>query len=243
MSNWATRSKYRLVYLGKSKDTALLHMQALVGAFKQFNTTDLNGFKQKSTSFDAKALAVYQERLFRDEGFILNIEELASVFHLPHTSVDTPNIVWAASKTAEPPTILPTTLNYTPEEISCFGRTNFRNSNLTFGGLRTDRGRHIYVIGQTGTGKSYMLELLALADMKYRQGYAIIDPHGDCAVNNLQAIPEEQIENVIYFNPADIEFPIGFNPLEVTDSPAKTQHCQRLGWRYEAHVRFLGTTT
>ena len=212
--------KIRLVYLGESEDTALLHMQALVGAFKQFNTTELNGFKQKSTSF-TRVLKAHQERLFREEGFILNIEELASVFHLPHTSVDTPNIVWAASKTAEPPSTLPTNQNYTPGEVSCFGRTNFRNSNLTFGGLRTDRGRHIYVIGQTGTGKSYLMELLALADMQYRQGYAIIDPHGDCAVNNLQAIPEDQIENVIYFNPADIEFPIGFNPLEVTDSRQK----------------------
>ena len=213
--------KIRLVYLGESENTALLHMQALVGAFKQFNTTELNGFKQKSASSNAGVLKAHQERLFREEGFILNIEELASVFHLPHTSVDTPNIVWAASKTAEPPTTLPTTQNYTPEEISCFGRTNFRNSNLTFGGLRTDRGRHIYIIGQTGTGKSYLMELLALADMQYRQGYAIIDPHGDCAVNNLQSIPEEQIEDVIYFNPADIEFPIGFNPLEVTDSRQK----------------------
>ncbi len=211
----------RLVYLGSNKSTALLHMQALVGAFKQFNTTELNGFKQQSSSFNADLLQDYWERKFNNQGFILNIEELASVFHLPHTSVDTPNIVWAASKTAEPPTALPTSQNCPPGEISCFGITDFRNSNLSFGSLRSDRGRHIYVIGQTGTGKTGLLELLALADMKNRQGYAIVDPHGDFAANNIQAIPKEQIQDVIYFNPADTDFPIGFNPLEVTDSRQK----------------------
>ena len=82
--------KIRLVYLGSDKNTALLSMQALVGAFKQFNTSELNGFKQKSSSFDPNALNDYKKRNFKDSGLIFNIEELASVFHLPHTSVDTP---------------------------------------------------------------------------------------------------------------------------------------------------------
>ena len=211
----------RLVYLGNDQKTALLRMQALVGAFKQFNTTELNGFRQKSSSFNAKLLQTYGARHFDNEGFILNIEELASVFHLPHTSVDTPNIIWASSKTAEPPTTLPTLQKYSPEEISCFGVTNFRNSDLRFGSLRSDRGRHIYVIGQTGTGKSGLLELLALSDIQHDQGYAIVDPHGDFALNNLLTIPKNKIQDVVYFNPADIDFPIAFNPLEVTDSRQK----------------------
>ena len=211
----------RLVYLGNDQKTALLRMQALVGAFKQFNTTELNGFRQKSSSFNAKLLQDYGSRRFDKEGFILNIEELASVFHLPHTSVDTPNIIWASSKTAEPPASLPTSQKHAAGAISCFGLTNFRSSNLKFGSLRSDRGRHIYVIGQTGTGKSGLLELLALSDMQYGQGYAIVDPHGDFALNNLQAIPQSKVRDVIYFNPADTEFPVAFNPLEVTDSRQK----------------------
>ena len=213
--------KIRLVYLGDSRETALLRMQALVGAFKQFNTTELNGFKQKSGNFDAKALSEYSTRSFKDEGFVLNIEELASVFHLPHTSVDTPNIIWVASKTAEPPAGLPKAGSLPPETLSLFGQTNFRNSHLEFGSLRSDRARHIYIIGQTGTGKSGLLELLSLADIQYNQGYAIIDPHGDFAINNLQAIPEHKIKDVVYFNPTDSEFPVGFNPLEATDSRQK----------------------
>ena len=213
--------KIRLVYLGSSRETALLRMQALVGAFKQFNTTELNGFQQQSADFDTKSLQQYRNRDFKDSGFILNIEELASVFHLPHTSVDTPNIVWASAKTAEPPSILPTDQNYQSTELSCFGKTNFRSSNLTFGSLRSDRGRHVYVIGQTGTGKSGLLELLSLSDMQHNHGYAIVDPHGDFAINNLQMIPQEKIKDVVYFNPADADFPIGFNPLEVSDSRQK----------------------
>lgn len=213
--------KIRLAYLGANESAASLHMQALVGAFKQFNTTELNGFKQKSSSFNVKFLEAYRQRDFKDQGFILNIEELASVFHLPHTSVDTPNIIWASSKTAEPPATLPTIHNSVVEELSCFGETNFRNSNLVFGGLRSDRGRHIYVIGQTGTGKTGLLELLSLADIDQNEGYAIVDPHGDFAVNNLNSIPQDRIKDVIYFNPADSEFPVGFNPLEVTDSRQK----------------------
>ena len=213
--------KIRLVYIGNDAIKANLHMQALIGAFKQFNTIELNGFKQRSSSQDIKHLQDYRLRNFTDEGFILNIEELASVYHLPHTSVETPNIVWASAKTSEPPATLPIPHDYDDKEISCFGITNFRDSNLNFGSLRSDRGRHIYVVGQTGTGKTGLLELLALTDIYQGAGYAIVDPHGDFAINNLNHIPTSRIAEVIYFNPADTEFPIGFNPLEMTDSRQK----------------------
>src|SRR3989344_4631275 len=99
--------KIRLMYAGNDSRTARLRMQALVGAFKQFNTTNLNGFKIKSTSFKQDKQLEYQTRFFIDHGFILNIEELASLFHLPHPTVETPSIVWATTKTAEPPANIP----------------------------------------------------------------------------------------------------------------------------------------
>ncbi len=127
--------------------------------------------------------------------------------------------MWATSKTAEPPAKLPviTGDRDNDDEISAFGLTNFRGINHQFGIHRSDRGRHIYVIGQTGTGKSGLLELFALSDVFHDQGYAIIDPHGDLAVNNMRFIPEHRIKDVVYFNPADTAFPIGFNPMEVYD--------------------------
>lgn len=215
--------KIRLAYLGKDQINAKLNMQALVGTFKQYNSTNLNGFKLTKGSFKDDTFDAYKMRQFADRGFILNISELASVYHLPHTSVETPNIVWASSKTAEPPAKLPLITGDPAhdEAISAFGLTNFRGINHQFGMLRRDRSRHVYIIGQTGAGKSGMLELFALSDVFYNQGYCIIDPHGDFAINNLRFVPEHRIQDVVYFNPADTQYPVAFNPLELSDATRK----------------------
>ena len=216
--------KIRLVYMGESQTNAKLRMQALVGTFKQFNSTNLNGFHAVKGVFGKEFIDKYRKRSFIGDGFILNIEELASVFHLPHTNVETPNIVWASSKTAEPPSKLPvlTGEDVNDDQISAFGVTNFRGISHQFGMLRYDRSRHVYIIGQTGAGKSGLLELFALSDIFHNQGYAIIDPHGDFAINNMKFIPGSRLNDVIYFNPADTAYPLGFNPLEVTNPNQKT---------------------
>lgn len=217
--------KIRLVYLGDNNESSRLRMQALVGTFKQFNSTNLNGFKLSMSSTRKDDLAAYRNRFFRPKsGYILNIEELASVFHLPHTNVETPNIIWASSKTAEPPSKLPiiTGNPVHDENISAFGLTNFRGVNHQFGLYRKDRSRHVYIIGKTGAGKSGALQLLALSDIFHGQGYAIIDPHGDFAADNMRYIPGGRVNDVIYFNPADTANPVGFNPLEVTNPNQKT---------------------
>ncbi len=214
--------KIRLAYVGSNEMNAKLNMQALVGTFKQFNSTNLNGFKMTGATFDKTALDAYKMRQFTDDGFILNISELASVYHLPHTNVETPNIVWASSKTAEPPAKLPM-LTGDPsfdENVSAFGLTDFRGIKHQFGMYRRDRSRHVYIIGQTGSGKSGLLTLFALSDIYHNQGYCIIDPHGDLATDNLKFIPESRIKDVVYFNPADTQYPMAFNPLEI-DDPAR----------------------
>lgn len=213
--------KIRLLYAGQDKNTARLRLQAMVGTFKQFNTTNLNGFSQSRPLMGEDALAEYRARFFLDDGSILNIEELASLYHLPHTSVETPNIVWATSKTAEPPPNLPAAGSAEDSEISLFGVTNFRGTHTQFGLRRADRGRHLYVVGQTGTGKSFLLQLLTLSDIYYNHGFGVVDPHGDFAADVINYIPENRIKDVVYFNPADREFPVGFNPLEVTDPNLK----------------------
>ena len=190
--------RIRIAYLGSDQNSARIQMNAVASAFKQFNSTSLNGFKLASRpSYSREDLDQYTKRAFPDKsGYILNIEELASVFHLPHMNVETPNVVWASSKTAEPPTNLPILngdVNH-DRQISAFGLTNFRGLQKQFGIYRRDRSRHVYIIGQTGTGKSGLLELLALSDIYHNQGYAIIDPHG-----------------------ADTNYPLGFNPMEVYD--------------------------
>lgn len=218
------QTKIRIAVLSEDQTAAKLRMQAIAGTFKQFNSTNLNGFKTSNESFKKEDLAKYKARLFADRGFVLNIEEVASAFHLPHTNVETPNIVWASNKTAEPPASLPV-LTGNPaidENISAFGMTNFRGISHQFGMLRSDRSRHVYIIGQTGAGKSGTLELFALSDIFHGHGYAIIDPHGDFAIDNLKFIPASRLDDVVYFNPADTGHPLGFNPLEVTDPNMKT---------------------
>jgi hypothetical protein len=99
--------KVRIAYLGPNDALARQRLQAILGGFKQFNTTNLNGFTPKGYSNQPDLIDEYRARLFLDSGHTLNIEELASVYHLPHTSVVTPNISWTGSKTAEPPGNLP----------------------------------------------------------------------------------------------------------------------------------------
>jgi type IV secretory pathway TraG/TraD family ATPase VirD4 len=97
--------------------------------------------------------------------------------------------------------------------ITLFAKTNFRNQNMEFGIKDKDRSGHMYIIGKTGTGKSTLLKNMVVSDIKAGNGVALIDPHGDLAEDILNFIPKDRIEDVIYFNPADIEYPIAFNPL------------------------------
>lgn len=218
----------RIVYRGANAPQARMRMQAITASFKQFNTTYLNGFAQKPYSASEYDVELYRHRAFSRRGFVLNIEEVASLYHLPHTNVETPNILWASAKTAEPPATLPIATQANMHEVSPVAATNFRGHNTIFGMPRSDRGRHMYIIGQTGVGKSGMLELLTISDIYSPYGFAVIDPHGDYALSILKRIPEHRINDVIYFNPADVEFPIAFNPMEVTDATLKTHTASEL---------------
>jgi energy-coupling factor transporter ATP-binding protein EcfA2 len=103
--------------------------------------------------------------------------------------------------------------SFTNSNITPIGRINWRNDHRLFGIKDEDRMGHIYVVGKTGTGKSTLLENMAISDISRGNGICVIDPHGDIATDILNYIPESRIEDVIYFNPIDKEFPIAFNPL------------------------------
>ncbi len=99
------------------------------------------------------------------------------------------------------------------EGITPIGRVNWRNSNQVFGIKDPDRLGHAYAIGKTGTGKSTLLQHMAISDIERGNGLCVIDPHGDIAENLLHYIPRHRIDDVIYFNATDINYPIGFNLL------------------------------
>ena len=103
-------------------------------------------------------------------------------------------------------------------KINFFAKTNFRDSEKTFGIKIDDRRRHVYVIGKTGMGKTNLVQNMAIQDIQNGEGVAIIDPHGEFAEECLKAVPAERINDVIYFNPADTEFPIAMNVMEQVDS-------------------------
>lgn len=213
--------KIRLAYIGSDEAQAQQRLQALVGGFKQFNTTNLNGFAMGKTEQGEGYQQEYRARLFMDDGSTFNIEELASLYHLPHKSVETPNMVWVSGKTGEPPANLPIEDSTEEGEVSLFGMTNYRGMRKKFGIKRADRGRHLYIVGQTGTGKSQLMQLLALSDLYHNEGIAVVDPHGDFASEIMSYIPEHRVKDVVYFNPTDRDFPVAFNPMEVADPSMK----------------------
>ncbi len=218
----------RVIYRGQSSPAqAKMRLQAIAASFKQFNTTYLNGFTQRYITKPQFVIS-YRQRAFVSRGFVCNIEEVASLYHLPHTNVETPNILWANAKTAEPPANLPLVTDANRDTVSPIAITNFRGHNTMFGVSRNDRNRHLYIIGQTGVGKSGLLELLTISDIYSPYGFAVIDPHGDYAQNVLKRITPERKDDVIYFNPADTDYPIAFNPMEVTDPKLKTHTASEL---------------
>jgi len=107
--------------------------------------------------------------------------------------------------------------NINKNEVTVFGKTTFRNNMRTFGIKTDDRRRHVYAIGKTGMGKTVLLENMIYSDIMKGHGCCYVDPHGDTAESLLNCIPSNRINDVIYFNPADIDYPISFNVLEKVD--------------------------
>ncbi len=103
------------------------------------------------------------------------------------------------------------------DDITLFAKTTFRNQLTRFGIKTDDRRRHMYLIGKTGMGKTNMMENMVIADIRAGRGVGVVDPHGEFAERILDFVPENRVDDVIYFNPADIDWPIAFNPLERID--------------------------
>jgi CxxC-x17-CxxC domain-containing protein len=108
-----------------------------------------------------------------------------------------------------------------PEDITVVGQTNFRGQQKTFGIYSDDRRRHLYIVGKTGVGKTTLMANMIRQDIERGRGVALVDPHGDLASSLLDVIPAERINDVIYFDPADVEYPIAFNVLEAIDPQYK----------------------
>lgn len=207
-------TKIRIMALAPDENTARAKLSSTVAAFKQFNVLNLNGFQTGPITNDLSFYNQYRWRVFMDPGYIFNIEELASIFHLPNISVETPSIVWAGSKKGEPPANLPIEENVTSDQLTIFGKTDFRHTEHKFGIKIPDRRYHMYAIGKTGTGKSTLLENMIIDDMQEGRGVAVVDPHGDLIKHLMEYVPDDRIQDVVFFSPSDRLYPVAFNLLE-----------------------------
>jgi hypothetical protein len=185
-------------------------LKNVVSAFSLFDSPSNNGFKFSMAKNIEELVTAYIFRFFPQtvNQNILNSIELATIFHLPsQNSIPTSQVQRQMSKQVDGPTQV-------MDEGFLLGYNEFRGTKKQIRLSTNDRRRHSYMIGQTGTGKSGLLENLAFQDMMDGKGFAFIDPHGDSAEKLLGMVPKERVEDVIYFSPGDMEHPIGLNLFE-----------------------------
>lgn len=210
------------VHLTANSPSALQDNLALLNkAIAKLDNGDVNSLKQLAPS--SLASDHFDRRIHSPHPFILSSDETAAFFHFPDQELNLSSVERSTVNQIEPPIDLPKAKFLGKDSVSVIGTTDYHNSKITFGLSRNDRNRHLYIVGKTGMGKSKLIELLTISDLHHNKGFCLIDPHGDLAQDVLTHIPKNRIKDVIYFNPADSDFPLGFNPLECHTPEAKHQ--------------------
>lgn len=199
----------RIVATSPNKENAKNYVETLVSLFSQFKKASGNAFKKDSLNGWEK-MQFLKNFIYRipEQKMYLNTEEIATIMHLPNNKIESPNISWLMAKRAPADGAIPSTGDL------WIGNNIFRDVQRPIYINRDDRRRHMYIIGKTGTGKSWYMQQMAYQDMLNGEGLAFLDPHGDSAEWLLERIPPNRIEDVIYWNPGDTERPIGFNIIE-----------------------------
>ncbi|HLC70076.1 MAG TPA: type IV secretion system DNA-binding domain-containing protein [Patescibacteria group bacterium] len=213
----------RLISSGPSKEKAQMNLENMLNAFSQYN------IYRYGNSFGA-AIPRSQKKIIQDSIYrsfhhkyymVANTEEMTSFWHMPIPTTETPHINWLGARKAPPPINM-------PKEGVVLGRATYRGEETIVRIKRSDRRRHLYTIGKSGSGKSVFIQNLAIQDVINGEGVCVIDPHGDFVEYVLQHVPKERADDVIYFNPADIDRPIGLNMLEAKTEEQKDFVCQEM---------------
>jgi predicted ATPase len=200
----------RVVVSAPDATRARLTLDNITNTFSQYNLYEFgNSFVKVVPSFQSRMIREYIYRTFDERhSIVLSADEMASLYHFPLPTTETPNIRWLTARKSAPPVNL-------PEEGVTLGTVEYRGEKNTVKIRRNDRRRHLYVIGKSGSGKSVFIENLALQDIRNGDGVCVVDPHGDLVEHILEQMPRERIDDVIVFDPSDIERPMGLNMLEV----------------------------
>ncbi len=229
-------------------------LSQIIASFALFDQPGKNGFKYVPAKDTDDLVTSYIMRFFpqHNNHTILNAVELATLFHFPdQNNIPTSQLVKQSSKQVDGPRNI-------PEDGLLLGFNVFRGARKPIRLALHDRQRHVYAVGQTGTGKSMFLENLALQDMLNGNGFAFVDPHGDTVENLLAMIPKERTEDLIYFSPGDMDYPMGLNLFEFHSPEQKDfliqealnmlyklydpQHQGIMGPRYEHLFRMAALT-
>ncbi|MBU3896273.1 DUF87 domain-containing protein, partial [Patescibacteria group bacterium] len=180
--------------------------------FGQFSMTAINSLDPNRVRGKALKKFAYDfsfRNFCSEYSSILNVEELSSIYHFPNQFIETPYIKSVKTKDSPPPSDLP------EKGDVLIGKVNYRgDEKKVYFATKDDRGRHFYVVGQTGTGKSSLLREMIRQDILNGEGVAVIDPHGDLIESTLANIPKERVDDVVLFDPSDSERPMGLNMLE-----------------------------
>ena len=204
----------RVVISSNTAARSQVLLKNIIAAFSLFDSPRNNGFKFSLTRNVEEMTTAYIMRFFPQEARsnILNSVEMATLFHLPGSSaIPTSQVKRQMSKQVDGPTDI-------LDEGLLIGYNEFRGVKKPIRIGTKDRRRHVYIIGQTGVGKSVLQENMAYQDMMDGRGFAFIDPHGDLVESLLGKVPKERVEDIIYFNPSDMANPIGLNMFEF-DTP------------------------
>ncbi|MFA6006537.1 MAG: type IV secretion system DNA-binding domain-containing protein [Candidatus Paceibacterota bacterium] len=183
-------------------------LNSVIASFSQFSSPVRNELVPVRPKNLKRLIYEYSFREY-DGGqtMILSSEELASIFHLPTSSTDIPRIKWLTSREAPPPESL-------PDAGIIIGESVYRDEHKNVRMTDDDRRRHLYIIGQTGTGKTLTMKHMVAQDIVNGKGFCLIDPNTDFFNDMLALVPKERIDDVIIFDPSDIARPLGLNMLE-----------------------------
>jgi len=199
----------RIVACTNSKEKSNVYLDNVSSAFMEYNNFSYGNVFSRIRKSDSDGLIKdFIYRYFREKNsFLLNSEELASIFHFPLSTTETPNIFWLNAKIAPAPATIPT-------EGITLGENVYRGVKQEIRIKRPDRRRHTYIIGKSGVGKSVLLANMAVQDIQNGEGVCVLDPHGDLIQDILDRIPPERAEDVIIFSPGDLERPLALNLLD-----------------------------
>lgn len=207
----------RIIVTADDDAIANAELRNIISSFSQFASPAYNRFRPMRHKSLSVLIQYFILRQFAwwQKNFLLNIEEIATLFHFPHSKYNKqPEIKWQHFRVVKAPTNI-------PHEGLYLGDNIFRGERRKIYLSNEDRFRHFYVIGQTGTGKSSILSVMARQDLRNGRGLAVLDPHGDFATGLLDFIPKTRAEDLIFFDPADQSRPMGLNLLEADTDDEK----------------------